>query len=165
MTSNCRVVRNIFWKHFYRIGIFTRWLFLNTTKPNSWARSCWPRRNDVLSSVVAFVTNLGMLRKTRHWSFKSWTLDVKSVPSHCRQAHRKKQTHTHTRKWAAVLLYKRRQLDWQRLTTTRMCFDRSLELPIRKSENAVCMAVTNMHLWMFVWHCLKGHTRHTKSGI
>lgn len=96
MTSNCRVVRNIFWKHFYRIGIFTRWLFLNTTKPNSWARSCWPRRNDVLSSVVAFVTNLGMLRKTRHWSFKSWTLDVKSVPSHCRQAHRNKHTHTHT---------------------------------------------------------------------
>lgn len=25
---------------------------------------------------------LGMLRKTRHWSFISWTLDVRSVPSH-----------------------------------------------------------------------------------
>ena len=26
---------------------------------------------------------LGMLRKTRHCSFNSWTLDVRSVPSHC----------------------------------------------------------------------------------
>lgn len=33
-------------------------------------------------------------------------------------------------------------LEWQLPTTTLMCLDRSLELPIRKSENAVCKGGT-----------------------
>lgn len=32
-----------------------------------------------------FVHYLGILRKTRHCSFKSWTFEVKSVPSHYRE--------------------------------------------------------------------------------
>lgn len=29
--------------------------------------------------------HLGMFRKTRHWGFRSWILEVRSVPSHWRQ--------------------------------------------------------------------------------
>lgn len=35
--------------------------------------------------------HLGMFRKTRHWGFSSWILEVRSVPSHWRQ-HRGIQT-------------------------------------------------------------------------
>lgn len=30
--------------------------------------------------------HLGMFRKTRHWGFRSWILEVRSVPSHWRQS-------------------------------------------------------------------------------
>lgn len=44
------------------------------------------------------------------------------------------------------------------LTTTRMCLARSLELPIRKSEKAVCRRERHHHLvtGTFPRHCLMG---------
>jgi len=39
-----------------------------------------------------FVHYLGILRKTRHCSFKSWTFEVKSVPSHYREWEREESS-------------------------------------------------------------------------
>lgn len=107
-----------------------------------------------------------MLRKTKHCSFKSWTFDVRSVPSHWRESqmerekeregggergsktirrHRETDRRTNVERWSGCFYLNVWTLDWQLLTTTLMCFDRSLELRIRKSENAVCMRDTHKH--------------------
>lgn len=91
---------------------------------------------DSAGSTGAPFPHLGMFRKTMHWGFRSWILGVRSIPSHWTQEQRGVLENTCT--LMASLLLGSTVCPPALLTTTRICLAKSLELPIRKSENAVC---------------------------